>query len=121
MATAKPIASPSHPRPGHRVWLRRLWLLLALAAAGVLAWYWRPLNAHADTATAYGARIGCSCRFVAARALDDCRADLRPGTRFVMLSEDEEAKSVTARFPLLASQTATFRDGQGCVLEAWAD
>jgi hypothetical protein len=28
---------------------------------------------------------------------------------------------VTARFPLLASKTATFRDGQGCVLETWAD
>jgi hypothetical protein len=121
MATANPIASPSHARPVRRSWLRRLWLVLAMAAVGALAWYWRPLNAYAETGTAYGARIGCSCRFVANRPLADCRADLKPGTRLVMLGEDEEAKSVTARFPLLASQTATFRQGEGCVLEKWAD
>jgi len=38
----------------------------------------------------------------------------------VILSEDSAAKSVTARFPLLATQTATFRPGEGCVLEKWA-
>jgi hypothetical protein len=30
-----------------------------------------------------------------------------------------QARSVTARFPLLASQTATYREGWGCVLEKW--
>jgi hypothetical protein len=121
MATAKPIASPSSARPARRGGLRRLGLMVMVAAVGVLAWYWRPLNAYAVTGAAYGARIGCSCRFVAERALGDCRGDLRPGTRFVMLFDDDEAKSVTARFPLLASQTATFREGEGCVLEQWPD
>ena len=37
----------------------------------------------------------------------------------VTLSEDRAAKSVTARFPLLTSETATFREGWGCVLEKW--
>jgi len=35
------------------------------------------------------------------------------------LSEDEASRSVTASFPLLASQTATYREGYGCVLQQW--
>jgi hypothetical protein len=37
----------------------------------------------------------------------------------VTLSEEPAAKSVTASFPLLASTTATYREGWGCVLEPW--
>ena len=36
-----------------------------------------------------------------------------------MLSEDVPAKTVTARFPLIASETATYRPGLGCQLEPW--
>jgi len=39
----------------------------------------------------------------------------------VTLSEDAEARSVTARFPLLSTQTATYRDGPGCQLQPWND
>ena len=39
----------------------------------------------------------------------------------VRLSDDPATKSVTATFPLLASQTATYREGYGCVLEKWED
>ena len=45
--------------------------------------------------------------------------DKLAGMELVILSEDAEAKSVTARFPLLANETATLRDGYGCVLEPW--
>ncbi|MFA7603100.1 MAG: hypothetical protein WCY29_08840 [Novosphingobium sp.] len=115
MATAKPIASTT-PR---RRWAFRLGLLLALAAAGVLAWFWGPLYAHAVTGASYGARVGCACRYVEGRPLGDCRKDFVPGMALVRLNEDEEARSVSASFPLLASQTATFREGRGCVLEKW--
>jgi hypothetical protein len=37
----------------------------------------------------------------------------------VTLVEDVEGKSVTARFPLVAEATATYREGYGCVLEKW--
>ena len=37
----------------------------------------------------------------------------------VMLSADEEAKSVTASIPLVKSDTATYREGYGCVLQEW--
>ena len=116
MATARP-RSPTPPRRR----FRRLLLWLLLAAAAVLAWFWHPLNSYAVTGASYGARVACSCRFVGGRELSDCRKDFEPGMELIMLSENEEAPSVTARFPLLSSQTATYRKGEGCVLEPWTD
>lgn len=43
-----------------------------------------------------------------------------PGMELVTLSEDTGARSVTARFPLLARQTATYREGWGCIGEKWS-
>lgn len=95
--------------------------LVALIGAGV-AWYYRaPIMGYSGIAAAYSARVACSCRFVAGRSLEDCEKDKLAGMELVTLSEDVEAKSVTARFPLLASETATLRDGYGCVLEPWED
>jgi hypothetical protein len=96
-------------------------LLLAVVIIALLAWFWQPLNSYAVTGAAVGARVGCSCRFVERRALADCRKDFEPGMELVRLSEDAKARSVTASFPLLAHQTATYRQGEGCVLETWAD
>lgn len=102
----------------------RVLLWAALLAIGLVAWTWKPLTTNAVTAAAYGARIACPCRFIAGRELSDCRRDFvpgmrLPGMRLVVLSEDADAKSVTAWVPLLSSQTATFREGQGCLLEPW--
>lgn len=86
-------------------------LLLAL-----LFWqlpYWR---AQAATGAAYGARMGCSCHFVEGRAAATCPADFEPGMGLVSLSVDDEAKTATASVPLLASRTARFVAGSGCLL-----
>lgn len=96
-------------------------MLLAAVLIAALAWFWRPLNSYAETGASYGARMVCSCRYVSGRALGDCRKDFEPGMELVRVSEDEQARSVTAKFPLLARQTATFREGEGCVLEKWRD
>jgi hypothetical protein len=110
MATAK---------PAHRAirGLGTAMLVAALALAGVLAWYWRPLTAQARAGAAFGARIGCSCHYVAGRQLSDCRRDFESGMAVVVLSDDDAAKSVTARVPLIASDTARLVPGQGCRLD----
>ena len=102
MATAIP-ATPSPPLRRSRR-LRRGALLLLGAVLCLLGWFWTPLNGYARTGAAYGARVACSCRFVGGRPLGDCRKDFEPGMALVTLGEDTRAKSVTARFPLLASQ-----------------
>ncbi|MDE2410749.1 MAG: hypothetical protein KGM18_03130 [Sphingomonadales bacterium] len=113
MATVNPAASPRR-RHG-----RRLALLVLLGAAAALAWFWQPLIGYARLGTAYGARVACSCRHEGGRSLSDCRKDFEPGMGLVTLSEDSATKSVTARFPLLASDTATYRQGEGCRLQPW--
>jgi hypothetical protein len=100
-------------------WRRRA-LLLGLALIGfLLALFWKPINGYAEAGAAYGARIACSCRFVGGRELDDCAKDFEPGMELVSLSENPKAKSVTATFPLLASQTARLHPGEGCLLDPW--
>lgn len=95
-------------------------LVLGLAlVAGLVAWFWGPINGYAETGASYGARVACSCRFVGGRSLDDCKKDFEPGMELIMLSEDTKAKSVTATFPLLASQTARLTEGEGCRLDPW--
>jgi hypothetical protein len=93
----------------------------ALLGLIVLAWAWRPLTASAVTAASYGARVACPCRFIAGRTLQSCREEIEPGLGWVMLSDDDQARSITARIPLLAKQTATFRPGDGCQLEKWGE
>lgn len=119
MATANQ-TKRRHSYPVRRSkWLGRLVLLAVIGLAAAIMLRWSALREKAQTGVSYGARVACSCRFVAGRALGDCRHDFEPGMWAVMLSEDEQGKSVTARIPLLASQTATFREGAGCQLEPW--
>jgi hypothetical protein len=93
--------------------------LIALGAGGA-AWAFRePITGYGSIASAYSARVACSCRFVAGRSLEDCAKDRLAGMEAVTLVDDVEAKSVTARFPLVAEATATYREGYGCVLEQW--
>lgn len=95
-------------------------LLVALAlGVGLFLWFQKPITGYAQVSTAYSARVACSCRFVADRTLEDCAKDKLAGMEVVSLSEDEEEKSVTASFLLIASDTARLRDGYGCVLDKW--
>ena len=113
MATAK------RSTPGRR----RIWPQVTLALVVLVvgtAWFYRePIAGYATTGTAYGARTACSCRYIAGRGLEDCEKDFEPGMEVVFLSDDPETKSVTARVPLIASATARYREGFGCVLEPW--
>lgn len=113
MATAKRRAARGRP-----IWLKVvLVLVLALAALGWL--YRAPLYGLAETGAAVGARTACACRYVAGRSLKDCKKDFEPRMEAVFLRDDEDTKSVTGYVPLIASETATYRRGYGCVLEPW--
>lgn len=121
MATAPtPSRSVRLPLPRRRR-LMRAGLVLAAMLAGALAWGWEPLGGYARTGASYGARMGCACRYVAGRPIGECRADFEDGMGLVMLSDDPDTRSVTARFPLLSRQTAQFRPGEGCMLQPWDD
>ncbi len=106
-------------RPSRRRW--GLWLLAFIALGlGGAAWAFRePIRGYGSIASAYSARVACSCRYVAGRPLKDCAKDKLAGMEAVTLVDDDETKSVTARFPLVASATATYRKGYGCVMEPW--
>lgn len=115
---AKSSAASTRTRPRYGLWMLAV---LALAIGGA-AWAFRePIDGYGTTASAYSARVACSCRFVAGRSLEDCGKDKLAGMEAVTLVEDVRAKSVTARFPLVAEATATYREGYGCVLEKWED
>jgi hypothetical protein len=92
---------------------------VVLAALGAAAWFvWGDAaRGYALAGTGYGAKNACSCRHISGRPLESCADDFVPGMELVFLSEDEAQKSVTASVPLVASQTARYRDGYGCVLE----
>ena len=96
-------------------------VLAGVLAALLLGWFWKPLNGYAAAGAALGARTACSCRYIAGRSLSDCAKDFEPGMALISLRADARERSVTARFPLLASETATFREGEGCMLEPWQD
>jgi hypothetical protein len=102
-----------HRRPP---WLTAGAVVVAIVAA--LGWFYRaPLYGYAETGAAVGARTACSCRYIAGRTLKDCKKDFEPRMEAVFLSDDEDAKSVTGYVPLLASETARYRKGYGCVLD----
>lgn len=90
---------------------------VAVLLVALLAWNWGSLRARAEVGAAFGARITCSCRYVEGRALDGCRTDKEPGMWTVILSDRPESKSVKASVPLLASRTAHYRPGWGCLLD----
>jgi len=118
MATAKP-TMPGAPYRRRRGWAFRIALICAVAALMALVLGWNHITTQARAGASYGARIGCACRYIGGRGLSDCRKDFEDGMRLVWLSQDVRAHSVTARVPLLATETATYREGEGCVPEKW--
>lgn len=92
-------------------------MFLVFTAMAVAVWFWSPLNARAQAGVSYSARIVCSCHYIGGRDMSDCRKDLPPGMSMVTLGGDADDSSVTARLFPIASQTAFYREGVGCVLE----
>lgn len=107
-------------------WKRNLFIIAVVLVAGWLAWTWRELREEATVGAAYGAHMGCVCRFISNRPLAVCEADLKKAgltgiAGAVSLSEDTERKAITGSVPLLARQSADYRTKRGCQLEPWRD
>ncbi len=90
--------------------------LFVLILAAVFAYNYAFIKGQLGIGTAYGARVACSCHYVGGRDLADCEKDFEPGMEVIGLSRDDEKRRVTASVPLLASATAEFREGWGCVI-----
>lgn len=113
MATAKPASRRTSSR-----WPS--FVLVALLAGGGVSWFYGDhIGGMAQAGTSYGAKNACSCRYLAGRELGGCSDDFLPGMEAVFLSEDEEEQAVTAYVPLIASNTARYREGFGCMLDPW--
>ena len=84
---------------------------------GLLFWQLPSWQRQAEVGAAYGARVGCSCRFIEGRDIASCEGDFEPGMGMVSLSENAGQRSITASVPLLASRTAVLDGASGCILE----
>ncbi|MCP1469065.1 hypothetical protein J3E64_000736 [Sphingobium sp. OAS761] len=99
---------------------RKWWTMaavIALVLLGLFAWQAPGLVARARLGAAYGARITCSCRYVEGREMGSCGDDKEPGMALVRLTDRPDSRAVEATVPLLATRTARFRPGWGCLLD----
>lgn len=99
-------------------WLKLI-VVLAAIGGGVAWFYGEQIAGYSQASTGYAAKYTCSCRHIGGRDIGHCQEDLLAGMGALWISEDADEKSVTASVPLVESATATFREGEGCVLEAW--
>ncbi|WP_430417232.1 hypothetical protein [Parasphingorhabdus sp.] len=113
MATAK--IKPEATRGKARVALYVLAIFILILVA-VFAYNYSFIKGQLGVGTAYGARVACSCHYIGGRDIEDCEKDFEPGMEVIGLSLDDDKRRVTASTPLLASATAEFREGWGCIL-----
>jgi len=92
-------------------------VVIAILLVALIVWQLPSWRAQAEAGVAYGARIGCSCRYVQGRALASCETDFEPGMELVALTDEPEARGVTASVPLLASRRAHYAGASGCLLD----
>ena len=70
---------------------------------------------RAEIGAAYGAKMVCSCRFVAERDMASCLADFTTDLGPVEFSEVDEAIEASIAGGMITA-TAAFEPGQGCAL-----
>ena len=113
MATVKTTSKAPLTKRRVALYIGALFLLILIA---LLAYNYTFIKGQLNVGTAYGARVACSCHYIGGRDIGDCEKDFEPGMELIGLSVDEGRKRVSASVPLIASATAEFREGWGCVL-----
>lgn len=113
MATGNIKVAPTRSRRRTATMIAGLFVVIV---AVLFAWNYASIKGQLAVGTGYGARTACSCHYIGGRGITDCEKDFEPGMEAISLSLDDMKKRVTASVPLLASATAEFREGWGCVL-----
>lgn len=113
MATVKDTSRTPLSRKRIALYIGVLFLLILIS---LFAYNFSFIKGQMNVGTAYGARVACSCHYVGGRDIEDCRKDFEPGMEVIGLSLDDQRKRVTASAALIASATAEFREGWGCVM-----
>ena len=92
---------------------------VVLAIAGALVWqvWLKDQVAYASTATAYGAKMVCSCRFVAEREMASCKRDFTEDISAVTFTEDDDVIRASVLGGMITSE-ARHEAGLGCTLTA---
>lgn len=92
-------------------------VVVVFGLAGALAWqFWlKDQMAFAKIASAYGAKMVCSCRFVAGRDMDSCQGDFTVDTSQFTFEEAENMVRVSLVGGLVSSQ-AVHEPGLGCAV-----
>jgi hypothetical protein len=86
----------------------------AIAGLGWQFWL-RDQLAFARLATAYGAKMVCSCRFVAEREMDSCRGDFTVDTSQFVFEEGTDRIEASVLGGLVSSR-AVHEPGLGCAV-----
>ena len=94
-------------------------IVAVLAAIGAAVWqFWlKDQVAYAEVATAYGAKMVCSCLHVAERDMASCRNDFTSDFDAVKFSDDGRVTRASVLGGPVKSDAA-FEPGLGCTLVA---
>ena len=90
--------------------------VLVVMAGAVWQFWLKAQVEFAQVGTAYGAKVVCSCRFVAEREMTSCQGDFTEDVSAFTFTETDN--TVTASVLGVISNTAIFEPGLGCTLVA---
>lgn len=92
-------------------------MTIAAGVMAVLVWqFWlKDQVAFGKVATAYGAKMVCSCRFVAGREMASCRGDFTDDFSAITFTEKDQSIRASAASGYV-SATAFYEPGLGCTL-----
>ena len=90
---------------------------VTLCVIGGLAWqfFLKRQVAYAEVATAYNAKMVCSCLHVAGRGMDSCREDFTSDMSVLSLADSGDTTTASILGGVVKSE-ARFEPGLGCTL-----
>ncbi|MGB3625777.1 MAG: hypothetical protein WA989_08110 [Henriciella sp.] len=93
--------------------------IVALGVLAILVWqFWfKNQFEFGEVGAAYGAKMVCSCRFVAEREMDSCLRDFTTDMSAIRFSEDGKTIEARAAGGIISAK-AVFEPGLGCTLIA---